>query len=137
MIAQIVQFHEEHMDERVWENLLQPRALPKLAWADALVLAGLVVYPAGHRPTVDGIVDLVLGEEPHFVTPLFRVAICILGVIVIDQVCVPDVPVEGRVERRVRQKLGQGHCDNSVGSTAFQSVLFAKRWILCSVFCVG
>lgn len=100
--------------------------MPKLAWADALVLAGLVVYPAGHWPTVDGIVDLVLGEEPHFVPPLFRVAICVLGVIVIDQVCVPDVPVEGRVERRIRQKLGQGHRDNGVGGTAFESVLISK-----------
>lgn len=87
---------------------------------------------------MDGIVDLVLGEEPHFVSPLFRVAICILGVIVIDQVCVPDVPVKSRVERRIRQKLGQGHCDNGVGrrGTAFESVLISKGWILCSVLYV-
>lgn len=101
--------------------------MPKLAWADALVLAGLVVYPAGHWPTVDSVVDLVLGEKPHFVPPLFRVAICILGVIVIDEMRVPDVLVERRVERRIRQKLGQGHCDNSVRGTAFESVVVAKK----------
>lgn len=104
--------------------------MPELPWADALVLARLVVYPAGHGPAVDGIVDLVLGEEPHLVPPLLRVSVRVLGIVVIYQVRVADILVKIRVERRVCSKFGQGHCDDGVVGATWKGAVVTRGWIL-------
>ena len=50
---------------------------------------------------MNGIYNAVLREEPHLVAPLLRIAIFILGVVVVDEVGIANVLVEGRVKRRV------------------------------------
>lgn len=93
-------------------SLLEPIALPQFAGSDALIRAGLVVYAAGHGTAVDGVYDAVLGEEPHFVSPLFGLArLGVLGVVVVDEVGVSYVLFERRVERCVcQERRFERHC---------------------------
>jgi len=94
-------------------RLLQPITLPQLPRPDALEGAGLVVEAAGHGPAVDGVHDPVLAEEPHFVAPLLgRARGRVRRVVVVDQVRVADVGVEGGVEGGVGLEgwEGGGHC---------------------------
>lgn len=83
---------------------------------------------------MDSVVNLVFGKEPHLITPFLRVSIRILCVIVVDQVRVSDVSVERWVKGRVRQKFGQGHCDEVVVGTLFWKRCGCKKsgFVLCA-----
>lgn len=76
-------------------SLLQPIALPQLAWSNALIGSSLIVQSSSHGTSVNGIDDSVLGEEPHFIPPFLGVALSILGVVVVDQMEIFKVFVEG------------------------------------------
>ena len=77
--------------------LLQPITLPKLARTDALEDTGLVVTASCHGPAVDGIDNAVLREEPQFIAPFGGIAVFVGGVVVVDEVEVADVSIEGRI----------------------------------------
>lgn len=98
------------VDQRAYRpRLFQPITLPQLTGPDALICSGLVVDAAGHRPSVDGIDDTIFGKEPHLITPLLRLAVFTLGVIIVDEVLVPNVLIERRVQRSIREVLWERH----------------------------
>lgn len=56
---------------------------------------------------MDGVDYPVLREEPHLVSPFLGVAVGVLSVIVVYEVGVSDVSVEGRVQRSVGLEGGE------------------------------
>lgn len=58
---------------------------------------------------MDRVDDAVLGKEPELIAPFLRVAFCVLGVVIIDEVGVEDVVLEGRVKLCVAPVIGKRH----------------------------
>jgi hypothetical protein len=67
-------------------GLLEPVALPQLTRANALERDRLIVQATSDRAALHEVHDARGREELHLVTPLLRLAVLALGVIVVDQV---------------------------------------------------
>lgn len=78
---------------------------------------------------MDRVDDAVLRKEPELITPLFWVAILICGVVVIHQVRVEDVVLEGRVQSAVAEELRQRHFEICKEGGYYESV----EWVLVGV----
>lgn len=76
-------------------RLLEPVALLQLARPDTLVLCCLEVFAAGHRSAVDGVVDVDFILEPQPVSPFRGLAVDVVSGVVVYQVAVAEVGVEG------------------------------------------
>ena len=60
---------------------------------------------------MNGVDDAVFGKEPDFVAPFFWVTVCVCGVVVVDEMGVEDIILEGRMERSVCLISWQRHYD--------------------------
>ena len=50
--------------------------------------------------------DAIGGKEPHLIAPFLGCAVCGLSCVVVDQMCVFDVFVEGRVKVGIGEEGG-------------------------------
>jgi len=96
------------VDERTDRSgLFKPVALPQLTRPDALIRACLEIAAAGHRTTVDFVYDAIHVKEPHLIAPFFRLALGIVGIVVVDEVQVFEVCLE--------REAGGGYTHNCDG----------------------
>lgn len=53
---------------------------------------------------MDCINDAILVEEPHLIPPFLWVAVGVSGVVIVQEVSVPDVLVKGRMQRCIHDE---------------------------------